>query len=230
LNLDEKSEVFKGYTDAEGNFQKHSPGNITITITHKGFYSLTRGWAPDAIPPNRVTLTLEPAHAAVPMIGGNAHKFFDAPKALYTFGIQLIETHDVPNPDNITENPGNADVWIEARRIENQQAEDNAKTRKWTISIRSFTGWEFALVELSSGDTDPMREAVDDGYVRNLEFPLKECPSGVFLRHPGTNRYGKLYDLGFRDDLGANYGSFVFRTNYAVQTESSGTRSLNSKK
>lgn len=224
LNWSDKNKPFKASTDKRGEFEIASDDGVGLTINATGYYPVEHFWNPADIPAQPIVITLDKAHPPVQMIGCTRTRKVWEEEAPLSLGVRFIDGEKGKWKDVPVNDPETADLWIEVLK-----SDDAKNWREWTVQLSGKKGWEMSpgamQDDTSNGNT--MREAPIEGYKKQLEYRVGECPQGLYLRFQDGRRYGKVWGFRFEDRSRDSLIRRYIWIRFAVQAQESGSRSLN---
>jgi hypothetical protein len=189
-------------TDDNGNINLTVDGRVNYSINSTGYVPLHKLIELLEIPEGVVQITLVKTPPPVSMARGRVGDALKWGKELpiYEAGIKFPdEPGETPSSAFLVNEKDKASIWIQACKTTKWKSIGDKG--EWTISIEGVNGWDVAPGPKSVClENDPlMMIAPTDGYMLRIEHKREPVGEGVFIRHAGSNRYGKIFNYYFSD-------------------------------
>ncbi len=224
-------------TDAEGRVSYSvSREQIFLDIHVPGYDKETLRYTRAEVPENEVQLTLQPEGVTVPLRTSLSQRphVWKADAVAYEIGLQFGENENEYSLGKWVDKKEDADIWFVAKRTGEVELSDIPKednSAAWTVTLEGTNGWDLLEGPLTEDWQSDMREAPAEGYKKTVAFVGARDTKNInfYLRWNGGKRYGALTTLRFVDKSRVGSIQRVLWTNFILQMEDSGTRSLKPK-
>ena len=223
-------------TDADGrvSYSVLKEG-IDLNVAVSGFNKVRLSFQRAEVPEDEVQLILQPEGVKVSLRSASQKpRKWQTDSEAYEIGLQFGESSNPFGEGKWVDQKESADIWFVARKTGEIELSDLPKddnSAAWTVTLEGTNGWELLEGPLTDDWQSDMREAPAEGYKKTATFVGARDTKHInfYLRWNGGKRYGALTTLRFVDK--SRVGSFqrVLWTNFVLQVEESGTRSLNPK-
>jgi hypothetical protein len=223
-------------TDADGrvSYSVLKEG-IVLNVAVSGFNKERLSYHRAEVPEDEVQLILQPEGVKVALRSASQiPRKWQTDAEVYEIGLQFGESSNPFGQGEWVDLKENADIWFVARRTGEFELSDLPKddnSAAWTVTLEGTNGWELLEGPLTEDWQSDMREAPAGGYRKTATFVGSRDTKNInfYLRWNGGKRYGALTTLRFVDKSRVGSIQRVLWTNFVLQMEESGTRSLNTK-
>ena len=223
-------------TDADGRVSYSvSREQIFLDIHVPGYDKETLRYTRAEVPENEVQLILKPEGVKVELRSASqTPRKWQIDAEAYEIGLQFGQSSNPFGEGEWVDLKENADIWFVVRRTGEIELSDLPKddnSAAWTVTLEGTNGWEFLEGPLTEDWQSDMREAPAEGYKKTVSFVGARDTKNInfYLRWNGGKRYGALTTLRFVDKSRVGSIQRVLWTNFVLQVEESGTRSLKPK-
>lgn len=233
------SEPFELTTDPLGLVEQPFLSAIQLTVTKDGYYHHVTPVMPrEDFDSDELTIQLDPELVRVPMIRSfrRVRKKWTDESALINesapieVGVRFMDGYGPESHLAMTDDEFEADVWFEITPSGSAYGPNNEPYfRDWEVIVTGLNDWDLAmgLTWKEADEGGHMREAPTGKYSSKLQYKVSTLPNGLYVRHDGGQRYGKIWDLEFSQAPKSTETLRLFFLSYSVQESPVGTRSLN---